>query len=70
MSEIKVGTIKKHRLSKHDEKIWSNFMTPEYVYETGTGRYINLRFMGYDKMEQEWKIVPKSTQTNLEGGEE
>jgi len=46
-----------HKLSKSDKKIWAKFMTPEYVYEKDGSEYVKLVFMGYDKMEQEWRIV-------------
>lgn len=56
---IKIGTIKPYRLKASNKKIWSKFMTPEYVYTFGEygDEYIYLRFEGYDRMEQIWRIV-------------
>lgn len=58
MNKIPIGTIKQHKLTKHDEKIWQKYMSPKYVYETDGAKYVNLKFVGYDKMEQEWRITP------------
>ena len=48
---------KEHKLSKSDKNIWSKFMTPEYVYEKDGSEYVKIMFMGYEKMEQLWRIV-------------
>lgn len=56
MKNIKVGTIKPHKLTVSDKKVWSKYMTPEYVYISNDCEYVYLRFEGYDHMEQEWRI--------------
>lgn len=57
MRHIKIGTIKPHKLTVSDKKLWSKYMTPEYVYTTGGHEYVYMRFEGYDHMQQEWRIV-------------
>lgn len=57
MKNIKVGTIKPRKLTVSDKKVWSKYMTHEYVYISNDCEYVYLRFEGYDHMEQEWRIV-------------
>ena len=59
-----IGTIRQHKLTESEKRIWAKFMTPKYVYKIDEDEYINLKFIGYDKMEQEWRITPIKGENN------
>lgn len=54
---FKVGDIKKNRLSKYDKRMWENFMTPEYVFTENGKEFVYMKFVGWDKMAAEHKII-------------
>lgn len=57
MSGLKVGEIKKEQLKKHTKRVWSKFMTPEYIFTENGKEYYYIEFTGWDKMESEWRII-------------
>ena len=52
-----VGDIKRHKLSKREINIWSNFIIPEYVWEEKDGLYCYMEDEGFEKMEHVSRII-------------
>lgn len=57
MKHLKVGKIKKLKLSKRDKRTLQKFMNSEYVFSDKEGDNVYMMFEGYDHMTQEWRII-------------
>lgn len=63
MQGTKQGTLRLHKLSDSDKRLWAKFMTPEYVVVKDNVEYVIMKFEGHDHMEQIWRITKVDNKT-------
>lgn len=54
----KLPKFQKHQLSKGEIRIWSTFMTPEYVFTENNKQFCYLEDKGFDHMDRVQQIAP------------
>lgn len=53
----KLVKTKKELLTKRSKEIWSDWMTPEFVFEENGREYVWMKDDGFDKMEHVYRII-------------
>lgn len=53
----KLVKAKKELLTKRSKEIWSDWMTPEFVFEENGIEYVWMKDDGFDKMEHVYRII-------------
>jgi len=53
----RLAKTKKELLTKRSKAIWSDWMTPEFVFEENGKEYVWMKDDGFDKMEHVYRII-------------